>query len=195
LRIVAGTARGRRLKTPRGQAIRPTADRAREALFNILGQRVQGARVADLFAGTGALGLEALSRGAAEAVFVDWQPAALDLIRENINLCGFSDRSRVLKRDLRKGLFCLRESGGPTGFDLVFLDPPYGRDLAEKSVVELGQGAIVAAGGLVIAEEESRAALPGRCGELQLVDVRRYGDTGFWLYEQGDEDDQRENPL
>lgn len=195
MRIVAGTAKGRRLKTPHTQAIRPTADRAREALFSILGLRVAGARVADLFAGTGALGLEALSRGAAAAIFVDYQPAALDLIRENIILCGFSDRSRVLKRDLRKGLFCLRDIAGPAGFDLVFLDPPYGRGLAEQTVIELGQGGIVAQGGLVIVEEQSRASLPAPCGRLRLADVRRYGDTGFWLYEQGDADDQKERSL
>ncbi|NOQ66626.1 MAG: methyltransferase, partial [Desulfobacterales bacterium] len=110
MRIIGGTARGRRLQTPlnntvtSAQPIRPTAERAREALFSIIGQEVKGATVLDLFAGTGALGLEALSRSAQQAVFIDNNLHALQLVGKNIELCGFSDRALVLKRDLSKGL-------------------------------------------------------------------------------------------
>lgn len=182
MRIIGGTAKGRRLHAPHDLAIRPTADRAREALFSILGQEVRGAKVLDLFAGTGAFGLEALSRGASVAVFVDILPAAIALVQKNIVFCGFSERSVVHCLDLRKGLFHLQGQAGASGFSVVFLDPPYGKDLAVGVLTQLGQEGLVSPTGLVVAEERSRVLLPESCGLLHLVDQRRYGDTGFWIY-------------
>lgn len=186
MRIIAGTARGRRLATPpKGggvQTIRPTADRAREALFSIIGTEVVGATVLDLFAGTGALGLEALSRGAHAALFIDWQRLALEIVRRNIVLCGFAAQATVVKRDLARGLLSLQPLAPAPGFSLVFLDPPYGRQLAEKALAELGQGGLVAAGALVVAEEDAGAAFAETYGILHQEDRRRYGDTGFWFY-------------
>ena len=127
MRIIGGVAKGRKLFTPgnrfKGPVVRPTSDRAREAVFNILGQSVQDARVLDLFAGTAAMGLEALSRGAASAVFVEKHPGVLDLARRNIEACGFSDKSFLVKGDLSKGLFFLRHHMPDATFTLVFLDP------------------------------------------------------------------------
>ena len=198
LRIIAGTARGRRLFSPGsrggGQSIRPTADRAREALFNILGwEFVDNAAVLDLFAGTGAFGLEALSRGAKEAVFVDHSALALDLIQKNITTCGFSDRAHVIRHDLLKGLFFWQKAGaravnnGATPapvFDLVFLDPPYRKGLCEALLAGLqGQG-MLGNESVVVFEDESSQALPERVGDLRLYDQRTYGDTGFWFYEK-----------
>jgi len=186
VRIIAGTARGRRLVTPaRGsgaQSIRPTADRAREALFSIIGAEVMGGAVLDLFAGTGALALEALSRGAASALLVDRGHQALEIVRRNIALCGFADRALVLKRDLARGLAPLRQAAPPTGFDLVFLDPPYGQGLGQQVLAELADSGLVAPAGLVVAEEASGAVFADRYGGLVLRDHRRYGDTGFWLF-------------
>lgn len=204
MRIIAGQAKGRRLFAPGGrqsreQLIRPTSDRARESLFSILGfERIRGSRVLDLFAGTGALGIEALSRGAGGAVFVDKSSEAIDLIKKNITLCGFSDKTHVYKRDLLKGLFFLQEEKRPPqndqaaisvvsegeaeAYDLVFLDPPYRKQLSEKLVAELVNRGLLRHNSMVVCEESSSESLPDSICGLSLSDQRRYGDTGFWFY-------------
>ncbi len=190
MRIIAGSARGRRLATPGRKVakplIRPTADRAREAVFSILGARVTDAVVLDLFAGTGALALEALSRGARRAVLVDKLPQAIELINHNVGLCGFSEDTIVMKRDLLKGLFFMAKMVPAPEFSLVFLDPPYGRQLADKLLTELGGMALITAGAMVVAEENTQAQLADSYGPLVLIDQRRYGDTAFWMYESED---------
>ena len=176
MRIVGGEHRGLALAGPGGsvQGLRPTADRVRESLFNLLahgpyGDPVPGARVLDLFAGTGALGLEALSRGADAAIFVDDGPAALGLLRDNIARMRAGDRAEVLARDAtRLGA----NPGAP--FDLLFLDPPYRRGLAEQALAAAGAGSWIAPAALVVVEE--RAGVPPPRG-LTLLDSRRYGDT------------------
>lgn len=186
MRVIAGIAKGRRLATPARRVakplIRPTSDRAREAIFNILAQGVENACILDLFAGTGALALEALSRGAESAVFVDQQQAAIDLIYSNIKLCGFSEKSTVIKRDLLKSLFFLEKAKPDHGFGVVFLDPPYNKQIADKILAALGASAIVSGDGIVVAEENAGAQLEDYYGALHLVDQRRYGDTAFWMY-------------
>ena len=189
MRIIAGTLRGRRLLTPgsgkHNPVIRPTADRAREALFSIIGRRIDGAGVVDLFAGTGAFGLEALSRGALSVLFVDNQVGALTLIHNNVEQCGFSDRSLVVKRDLTKGLSFLDKLAPAQGFSLVFLDPPYGQGLALDCLHEIAAGVRLSKdNALVIAEESAKETLPDTVGSLSLNDKRHYGDTGFWFYER-----------
>jgi 16S rRNA (guanine966-N2)-methyltransferase len=190
LRIIAGLARGRRLFAPGsrgGVAIRPTADRAREALFNILGwELVEGAQVLDLFAGTGALGLEALSRGAKAACFVDLSPLALELINSNILACGFGEQARVIRHDLlRSPSFWPKGKGPPPAFDLIFLDPPYRQGLCASTLTNLLATGMVGETAQVICEDDSRESLPERFGPLRLYDQRAYGDTGFWFYENG----------
>jgi 16S rRNA (guanine966-N2)-methyltransferase len=170
VRIVAGRWGGRRLTTPRGDAVRPTADRVREALFSILGGAVEGARVLDLFAGSGALGLEALSRGAAEATFVDSSAASVAAVRANLEAVGG-------EAEVRRGdaLRFLRAAAGDTRhYDLVLLDPPY--RLAERLGRELSEAlpAVLAPAALVVCESDRRAPLPL---DLPLRDERRYGDT------------------
>jgi len=188
MRIISGKAKGRRLAAPPGrtQEIRPTSDRAREALFNILADSVPGSRVLDLYAGTGALGLEALSRGAATVVLVDFHRQALELIRRNIAICvPAEERERVtlLKYDLRRGLPpALTAEVKAAEFDLIFLDPPYSQGLSLKTLEYLGNGQLLSDTGIVIAEERSSESLPELCGMLHLFDQRTYGDTGFWLY-------------
>lgn len=186
MRIIAGTARGRRLSGPgaRGSKgeIRPTSDRAREAIFSVLGGRVAGARVLDLFAGTGAMGLEALSRGADSALFVDRGRMAIDLITRNVHLCGFGNRSRIMKRDLSGSLVFLESLVPAGGFSLVFADPPYQAGLCRRIVARLGEGDLMAAGGLLVAEAASTDHLPETAASLTLLDRRTYGEAGFWLY-------------
>lgn len=198
MRIIAGSARGRKLFAPGsrgGASIRPTADRAREALFNILGwEFVRGAAVLDLFAGTGAFALEALSRGAREAVFVDNSLVSIDLIQKNISVCGFSAKAHVVRHDLLKSLFFWRKLGlrsqaaevpqAPV-FDLIFLDPPYRQGQAEKLLGALLAEGFVGEGTTVVFEDDSASILPESVGALLCYDQRAYGDTGFWFYEKG----------
>ncbi|MFZ5764078.1 MAG: 16S rRNA (guanine(966)-N(2))-methyltransferase RsmD [Thermodesulfobacteriota bacterium] len=189
MRIISGTVRGRRLFSPgsgKGD-IRPTSDRAREAIFSILAGAAAGARVLDLFAGTGAMGLEALSRGAQSCLFVDRSPAAVALLWKNIDACGFRDKSVVIQRDLTRGLFCVRDLLPADGFTLVFIDPPYRMAFAASMVAEVAAAGLVADDGVVVAEARAGDSLPERCGGLHLYDRRSYGEAGFWFYETGDE--------
>ena len=162
--------------------IRPTADRAREALFNIIGREFKGATVLDLYAGTGALGLEALSRFAQQAVFVDNNPQAILLIGKNIELCGFSDRTLVLKRDLSKGLIFLEKQLPEIRFSVIFIDPPYRKGLSTTMLHEVGKTNLLSSDVLVVVEEDALTKMPSTVEELKLVDQRRYGETGFWFY-------------
>jgi 16S rRNA (guanine966-N2)-methyltransferase len=178
MRIVGGALRGRALAAPRSQAIRPTSDRLRESVFDILAHRFDdaatGAAVIDLFAGTGALGLEALSRGAARALFVDDGMEARALLRANIEALGLGGVTRVFRRDATK------LGAAPPGeiFSLAFLDPPYGKGLSELALRALIEGGWLADDALVVVEESADAtiALPS---SLMLEDTRRYGDTQF----------------
>jgi len=191
LRVIGGKAKGRRLRTPStgsakysGQKIRPTADRAREALFSIIGLEVKGATVLDLYAGTGALGLEALSRFAQRAVFVDNSQQAVQLINKNVALCGFYDRAHVFKRDISKGLYFLAKQLPGITFSIVFIDPPYRKGLSADILQELAASDFLAPEAFVVVEEDARTELQVQVAELRLVDQRCYGETGFWFYRQ-----------
>jgi len=192
LRIIAGKCRGRVLRSPGGSTanlgIRPTADRVKEALFSILGQRVRGAKVLDLYAGTGALGLESLSRGADAVVFIDSGAAAIELITKNVELCGFSERSTIIRRDLARGLSFLPPLSPPDGFDLIFLDPPYRLGLVALFLTGLAELPLLARDGMVVAEEGAEVELTEDYPGLSQVDWRHYGDTGIWFYQHSQED-------
>ena len=189
MRIIGGKVKGRRLQTPSKSPakeaallIRPTADRAREALFSIIGVEVQGAAVLDLYAVTGALGLEALSRGAELAVFVDNSTRAVGIISKNIGLCGFFDKTSLFQRDLSRGLSFLAKGLPETTFSVVFADPPYRKRISGFMLNELAKASLLAPRALVVIEEDALADLPSKVGVLTLIDQRRYGDTGFWFY-------------
>lgn len=148
MRIITGTARGARLKAPKGIDTRPTADRVKESLFSILGQRVRGARVLDLFAGTGGLGLEALSRGAVAAVFVD--RATIPLIRENAVHTHLLENAQFLRQDVFSAVSCLAAAG--ERFDLIFCDPPYEKGLWQRVLSALDGSPLLSPGALVMVE-------------------------------------------
>jgi 16S rRNA (guanine966-N2)-methyltransferase len=178
MRIVGGRLGGRTLAAPKSQNVRPTSDRLREALFNILAHRyddpITGARVLDLFAGTGALGLEAMSRGAAFALFIDDGAEARALIRQNVEALGLGGITRIFRRDAtRLGAVHPNEP-----FGLIFLDPPYRRGLAEKSLVSLRDGGWLTPGALVIVEEATDAAFAAPEGYVE-IERRCYDDTEF----------------
>ena len=186
MRIIGGIVRGRKLLTPGkgsdGRTIRPTSARAREAVFNIIGSEVRGAAVLDLFAGTGAMGLEALSRGADTAVFVDNNSAAARLLGRNIERCGFTDRATVVGRDLTRSLNFLQEFVPAAGFSLIFVDPPYRQETCGLILDPLDRAEILAGSGLVVFEHAAEGRLPEERGRLQLVDQRQYGEAGFGFY-------------
>lgn len=186
MRIISGTAKGRRLRTPpaKNSGIRPTADRAREALFNILGSAIVGSRVLDLCAGTGAFGCEALSRGASLAVFVDVSTSALKLIAENIRLVPDGpSRSLLIRHDLFREIEPpIFQGAGEAPFDIVFADPPYLTPLTGAILTALDKGTILAENSLVILEEQKRFAAPEGLSRLQKIDTRTYGDSTFSFY-------------
>jgi 16S rRNA (guanine966-N2)-methyltransferase len=180
MRVIGGSAKGRRLATLRTWALRPTPDRVREALFNILGAGIVGARVLDLFAGSGAIGIEALSRGAHRAVFVEAHEPACRLIDKNLRLCGLQGRATVWRGDVLEALPALQAQGAT--FELIFLDPPYQSALVEDVLRHLGDGALLAPEGVVVAEHFFKRALRERYGRLRDVRVARFGDVALSFY-------------
>lgn len=158
-----------------GRLTRPTSDRVKEALFNILLHRVPGAYVLDLYAGTGNLGLEALSRGAGGVVFVDASAHCARVIQRSLEEIGWAERGRVLRADVLAALPRLARE--PERFDLVFLDPPYRAGLVVPTIEAVAAGAVVAAGGLIVAEHDMREEIPPALAGIELMDQRRYGET------------------
>jgi 16S rRNA (guanine(966)-N(2))-methyltransferase RsmD len=183
MRVIAGSARGRRLTSVPGSAVRPTADRVKEALFSMLASRFElaGTAVLDLFAGSGGLGIEALSRGAATVLFVERDPAARRVLTANLVGCGFGDRGRVLAVPVEAALRDLARRGAR--FQGVLLDPPYGHDLATASLANLAALGLTRPGAWVAAEHHVDDALPQTFGPLQLTIAKRYGKTALALFE------------
>lgn len=173
LRVTGGVLGGRVLVAPPGRGVRPTTDRVRESVFARLPD-LADARVLDLFAGTGALGIEALSRGAARVCFVEEARASLATLARNLSSLGIEASARVLRQDVIHAVRDLGQAG--ERFDLVFLDPPYEADALEPALRALVAAGVLAEGGTVVAERSGRHALPPIPG-LVLLDERRYGDT------------------
>jgi len=182
MRVIAGEAKGRRLKMLSHGGIRPTSDRVKESLFDIIGGRACGARILDLFAGTGNLGIEALSRGASFAIFVEKTKKAAALIRENLTLTGLIARAEVWQTDAKAALpsLCSRECF----FDLIFLDPPYGYQFTGEVIDALTRGRLVASSGLVIFEHHKKDRLLQGTMDLHRVDERKFGDTVLTFFQQ-----------
>ncbi len=175
MRIIGGDLRGRKLVSLKGVTIRPTSDRVREALFNILGNITADAVVLDLFAGSGALGLEALSRGAGKAVFVDKSAASLKVVERNIKLCRLHHDCRTIQWNILRNLNCLKTY--PQTFNLVFLDPPYNRNMVSQALKHLVASRCVAPCAVVVAEHDPAEAIEVPDESWTLSDQRRYGQT------------------
>lgn len=182
LRVISGSARGHKLKTLKSNLTRPTSDMVKESLFNIIAEYVMDADVLDLFAGTGNLGIEALSRGAASAVFIDKSRECHDVISYNLMHTKLSDRAAVFTADAEAALARLKAEGRK--FDLIFIDPPYSKNLAAKALKIIGENGIIKDNGLIVAEHSSNDALPETTGEIQLVRSQRYGDTVLSFYKK-----------
>lgn len=181
MRIIAGKFRSRTLRSLKGQALRPTSDRLRETLFNILGPTVEGSIFLDLYAGTGAVGIEALSRGARSAIFIEQHGPATALILRNLEALGIFGKAEILGVEVSRGLERLETRRVHAHF--VFLDPPYASSNEYEDTLEfLGDSLIVAPGGIVIAEHLRKRALPERVGELELTRVVEQGDAALSFY-------------
>jgi 16S rRNA (guanine(966)-N(2))-methyltransferase RsmD len=184
MRIIAGTFRSRALEAPPGLATRPTSDRLRETLFNVLAPRIQGALFLDLYAGSGAVGIEAMSRGAAHVTFVESAPAALSVLRANLARLGLTQSFRIQPGSAAAFLRKLKARSSP-GFDLIFLDPPY--DAAEEYAATLGllggtASALLAPHALVIAEHRRKEKLAERYGSLERTRLLEQGDAALSFY-------------
>jgi 16S rRNA (guanine966-N2)-methyltransferase len=181
MRIIGGQARGRRIATLKGMRLRPTADRVKEALFSILTPDLEGARVLDLFAGSGNLSLEALSRGAASALLVDSSREAGQLIERNLADLGFLDRSTVWVKPVSSAL---RQLGGRrVKYDMVFVDPPYDEGWLKKVLLSIDERRVLEERGIVVAEHSRREEVADRYGSLAIKHQRAYGDTRLSFFE------------
>ncbi len=175
IRIISGKLRGKKLQSVQGMAVRPTADRIRESVFNILSSRISGAVVLDLFAGTGAFGMEALSRGAASALFIENQRDANAVIAKNIRSCALEGVAQLIKWDIRNNLNCIRRFR--PAFTLVFMDPPYGKNLIQPALRNLHTSCCMEKRACVVVEHASSEPISEDCPEYAVTDQRKYGKT------------------
>lgn len=180
MRVSAGVMKGHRLRSSRGMALRPTAMKVKEALFDVLRDRVKGASLVDFFAGTGNVGIEALSRGADHVVFVENHSPSVKLLKNNLTTCGLHHKATIYNLDATA--FLKRIKKAPVTFDILFADPPYHGPSAERFLRQLGKSDIMSERTLVVIEHFHKLALPDRTGCLGLVKRYRYGDTLLSVY-------------
>jgi 16S rRNA (guanine966-N2)-methyltransferase len=184
MRVTGGQVRGRRLASLKGLQIRPSSDLVRQAIFNLIGQDILGVKVLDLFAGTGSLGIEALSRGAVGALFIDKSIQAIKLINKNLQKCGYEAMGSIMKKDLGRGL--PRNSAFiKKRFGLVFMDPPYGKSFIPPLLEELSEIDVLAPSSIVVTESSQIEPLPEASRELQLINRKTYGGTNINIYHYG----------
>lgn len=205
MRVISGSAKGRKLASFKGSEIRPTSDRARESLFNVLQEKVAGSSFLDLFAGSGAIGIEAISRRAEHVVFVENQATSIELIKRNLERCSFLidvksalkefpgvpsllERSNGLNRNfeiIQKDVFTFLK-GEKREFDIIFIDPPYKTDLAEESLLYLSRKDLLKPGGVIVLEHFSKKSVEQEINGLKCFKRKKTGDTMFSFYEKSD---------
>jgi 16S rRNA (guanine966-N2)-methyltransferase len=191
LRVITGSAKGRPLKTVKGQDIRPTADRVKESVFNVLGPQIPDSEFLDLFAGSGGVGIEALSRGAAFCVFVDLQTHHLKVVEENLNATGLRAQAELLRRDARAAVADL--GARKRRFDFIFVDPPYGQELVPAALAAIAAHGLLKEGGWVLCEHHGKDSVPravpgtGEAGGLDKFRELVFGETVISLYKAGTE--------
>jgi 16S rRNA (guanine(966)-N(2))-methyltransferase RsmD len=182
MRIIAGTARHRIIQSVPDSLTRPTTDRIKESIFNILNFRIPGSEILDLFAGTGNMGLEAISRGAKSSVFVDLRKVSIDTINKNIETLGFTSQSKVIMSEAEKALLCLSSKG--YSFDIIFCDPPYhmGLDIPAMELIESKR--LLKRDGILIVRHHQKTKLPETLGAIEMYRQKKYGDciVSFYRY-------------
>lgn len=182
MRVIGGTAKGRRLLVPKGRSVRPTAARVKESLFNILPRDFSGMKVLDLFSGTGNVSIEALSRGAASALLIDASARSARTTRENLDRLGFGESATLWVTPVARALRALAKRADT--FDLIFLDPPYDQGLMGSSLKLIAQGHLLSAWGILVGEHSAREAVQPSYDSLVQYDQRRYGDTLLSFFKQ-----------
>lgn len=180
MRVITGSARGHNLKAPKGENTRPTTDRIKEALFSIIGIIDESSTVLDLFSGSGAIGIEFLSRGAGSACFIDSDSESVKIIKENLEKTKLIEKSVVYKNGVEKGIKTLGNKD--MKFDYIFLDPPYNKELVMKTLENINNKNLLKNNGVVIIEHETRLDLPEKSFNLVKADYRKYGDTSISFY-------------
>ena len=189
MRIISGTSRGRRLATPRGHALRPTSDRVKESIFNILGEEVEGKVVLDLFAGTGNLGIEALSRGAKKTFFVERARESLRMIQRNLLQCSFSGQAEIIPKEVNRAIGILEASG--ESFDLILMDPPYEKGWIQRTLAKLNNHNIYHEGSVLVIEHGRREPLPQKTGRWAVIKQKMIGDTIISILQAGDSQEDK----
>lgn len=179
MRVITGTARGRRLVTREGEAVRPTTDKVKEAMFSIIQFRIEGRRALDLFAGSGQLGIEALSRGAREAVFVDSSAESIDVVKKNLESTGLASAAKVIRTDYASFLLKNTEP-----FDLAFLDPPYRTGILQRALPMTAR--LMNRGGTILCESPADEEMPEEAGDFVRMRTSRYGKITLSLYQHKD---------
>ncbi|MGY4689714.1 16S rRNA (guanine(966)-N(2))-methyltransferase RsmD [Salibacterium sp. K-3] len=180
MRVVSGKYKGKALKAVNGMKTRPTSDKVKEALFQLIGPYFEGGTVLDLYAGTGNLGIEALSRGVEQADFVDKHPQAVRVIKQNLHTTGVEEDTNVYRNDAGRALTVLQKKG--RSFDYIFMDPPYADDPIPVLLETISDGLLLHENGTVVCEHHASAVLPVRAGRLEHKTVRKYGDTSITIY-------------
>jgi 16S rRNA (guanine966-N2)-methyltransferase len=182
MRVISGSARGRALKAVPGMSTRPTTDKVKEAVFSMIGPYFEGGQVLDLFAGTGGLGIEALSRGMDKGIFIDIEKKSVDTVQHNLEAAGFTDKAEIYRNDAGRALKLLGKRG--LQFDLVFLDPPYKMKAIAELITSLEEQALLEPNAWIIVEHDAEDDLAGKIGTLQLKKRAEYGETAITIYER-----------
>lgn len=186
LRVISGSAKGHGLKTVKGDTTRPTSDKVKGAVFNIIAAYIEESTVLDMFAGTGSLGIEALSRGAASAVFFDRSPQCCKIIKENLEHTKLTEKASVFNMDFTAGINKMYHDGRK--FDIIIMDPPYNKNFIQEALNLIAKNDIIVDDGIIIAEHSVLDKLPESCGRLKAIDTRKYGDTMITIYKEGNND-------
>lgn len=184
MRIITGSAKGRRIEAPEGEGTRPTSDKVKGAVFNILRNKVEDAAVLDMFSGTGNLGLEALSRGAGRCIFIEKDQKAFQILKKNITSLGFEESCEMYHQDAFISIEKIKKRG--MKFDIIFLDPPYGRQMVIKAIEEISRLDILDYDGIIISEQDETDILPDKIGNIEAYRTEKYGRTKitFWSMER-----------
>jgi 16S rRNA (guanine(966)-N(2))-methyltransferase RsmD len=187
MRVAAGAVKGHKLRSSRGMLLRPTSMKVKEALFNILGERIKGALFVDFFAGTGNIGIEALSRGADHVVFVENHLPSIKLLKDNLNTCGFKQKATISVTDAIT--FLKKAKRWSRKFDILFADPPYHGPLAERFLRHLSKSDMISKNAYVVIEHFHKVPLPDKADDLQLIRRYHYGDTLLSIYQHESKDE------
>ncbi len=180
MRVISGKARGLKLNTPKNEDVRPTTDRVKESLFNIISSYIMDSKVLDLFAGTGSLGIECLSRGASKCVFVDLSKESLQIVKSNIKKARVEDNSVVINADYKEAVRKLNAQGEK--FDMIFMDPPYYKDLFVDALTKIAEGKLLADEGIIVVEHDTKENLPENVLNLVQNRSKKYGNTTITFY-------------